>query len=42
MTDKTFKTSKCEMGISPVTMVDFLGITNIGGNVWKHSIFDKK
>ena len=31
MTDKNFKTSKCEMGISPMTMVDCLGITIFGG-----------
>ena len=31
MTDKKFKTSKCEMVISPVTVVDFLGVIIIGG-----------
>ena len=31
MTDKMFKTSKCEMVIGPVTVVDFLGIIIIGG-----------
>ena len=31
MTDKTFKILKCEMGLSPATMVDCLGLTIIAG-----------